>query len=144
MYDRRGYHVETTSVSGDFGVDVIAEKNGKRTVIQAKRYTENIGVKAIQEVAAGAFFYKADDAVVITSSFFTEQAKMLAHSTGVELVDRNHLIKMWTAVHKNEDIPAFDLQEYEKIRFPNRPHPRKKVNRRTEANVKIGVRGEWC
>jgi DNA-binding protein H-NS len=37
LYARKGYQVKKTPSSGDFGVDVIAEKKGRRIVIQAKR-----------------------------------------------------------------------------------------------------------
>jgi hypothetical protein len=83
----------------------------------AKRYSMNVGVKAIQEVAAGAYHYKADHAVVITSAFFTNQAKQLSESVGVELVDRNRLITIWAAVQKNGETPLFDLGKYEKVKF---------------------------
>ncbi|WP_200376131.1 restriction endonuclease [Thiocystis violacea] len=116
LYECKGYNVKMTASTGDFGVDVIAEKHRKVTVIQTKRHTNNIGVKAVQEVSAGAYYYKADHAAVITSSFFTNQAKKLADSTGVELIDRERLMEIWANTHKNDNIPIFELQEYEKIR----------------------------
>lgn len=117
LYQRKGYQVKKTTASGDFGVDVVAEKKGKRTVIQVKRYTKKVGVQSVQEIAAGAYYYKADNAIVITTSFFTNQATVLANSAKVELIDRKGLIKMWAMVHKDERIPVFNLQEYEKIKL---------------------------
>lgn len=96
---------------------MVAEKKGKRTVIQVKRYTKKVGVQSVQEIAAGAYYYKADNAIVITTSFFTNQATVLANSAKVELIDRKGLIKMWAMVHKDERIPVFNLQEYEKIKL---------------------------
>lgn len=104
LYERKGYEVKLTSASGDFGVDVIVEKNGKRTVIQTKRYKKNVGIKAVQEVISGASYYKADHAIVIISSFFTDQSKKLADRAGVELIDRRKLMTLWATAHKKEDI----------------------------------------
>ncbi len=116
LYARKGYKVTKTPSSGDFGVDVVAEKEGYKEVIQTKRYTTNVGVKAIQEVAAGAYHYKADHAVVVTSAYFTAQAKELAESVGVELIDRKRLFAIWAAAHKNGGVPPFDLEKYEEIK----------------------------
>jgi restriction system protein len=87
----RGYRTKVTGRSGDFGVDVILEKDGQRTVVQAKRWKNNVGVAAVQEVYSGKAHYGADAAMVITVSHFTPEAKELAKSTGVILWDRETL-----------------------------------------------------
>ena len=45
--------VEVTRGSGDFGVDILAEKDGVTYAIQCKCYTAPVGVKAVQEAYAG-------------------------------------------------------------------------------------------
>ena len=41
--------VEVTRGSGDYGVDVLAEKEGVTYAVQCKRYDGPVGVKAVQE-----------------------------------------------------------------------------------------------
>ena len=41
--------VEVTKGSGDYGVDILAEKEGVTYAIQCKCYTAPVGVKAVQE-----------------------------------------------------------------------------------------------
>ena len=72
-------------------MDLIIEKDGKAIGIQAKRYSSNVGNKAIQEVIAGSQFYKCNRCIVVTNSYFSKQAKELAQKTKVILWDRDKL-----------------------------------------------------
>ena len=45
--------VQVTRSSGDYGIDILAEKEGVTYAIQCKRYTGLVGVKAVQEAYAG-------------------------------------------------------------------------------------------
>ncbi|MFA9559297.1 restriction endonuclease [Evansella sp. AB-rgal1] len=89
----RGYYVELTPASGDYGADLILSIKDKKIIVQAKRYKKNVGVKAVQEIASARSHYKADECWVITNSFFTEQARKLASSNQVQLIDRKQLMQ---------------------------------------------------
>lgn len=92
---KNGYkQVRGTKASGDFGVDVTANKDGKAWVFQCKHYQGNLGIKPVQEVYSGLRKYKAQVAVVVTNSFFTPAAKELAHDLSVILWDRATLSAM--------------------------------------------------
>lgn len=96
-----GYqNVVVTKASGDYGVDVVAEKDGVRWAFQCKRYNGSLGLKPIQEVYAGAKKYGAAKAVVVTNSSFTKNAQQLARGIGVELWDRGRLISAMESVEK--------------------------------------------
>ncbi|ALC92668.1 restriction endonuclease [Bacillus sp. FJAT-18017] len=88
----KGYYVQLTPATGDYGADLILSAKGKKIIVQAKRYKKNVGVKAVQEIASAKSHYKADECWVITNSFFTEQARKLAKSNQVRLVDRKQLM----------------------------------------------------
>lgn len=94
LFKKQGYRTKVTRGSGDFGADVILKKNGKKIVVQAKRYNRNVGVKAVQEVQASMGYYKANEGWVVTNSYFTKPAIELANSLGVRLIDRDDLISM--------------------------------------------------
>lgn len=91
LFKNMGYSTNITKGSGDQGIDVIADKNGKKIGIQTKCYTGNVTNSAIQEVVAGLTHYKLDKAMVITNSSFTQSARELAQSNGVVLWDREIL-----------------------------------------------------
>lgn len=82
---------ETTPTSNDYGADLICYVSEKKVAIQCKYYTKAVGVKAVQEVIGSLKFYQADFGVVVTNSFFTQQAANLASSNNVLLIDRNSL-----------------------------------------------------
>lgn len=84
-------NIKQTPASGDHGVDILAWKSGKKYAIQCKRYKQNVGNKAVQEVYTGKQLYAAGEAIVLTSSYFTAQAKQEADDLGVTLWDRDGL-----------------------------------------------------
>lgn len=84
-------NVRVTKASGDYGVDIIAYDNGVKCAFQCKRYSGTLGLQPIQEVSAGAGYYGASRAYVITNSHFSENARNLADRLGVKLWDRNSL-----------------------------------------------------
>jgi hypothetical protein len=86
-----GYEVRTTRNSGDFGADLLLDMDGVRTVVQAKRQNQPVGVRAVQEVVASARHYGAEHMIVVTNNRFTPSAYKLAESNGLELWDRDRL-----------------------------------------------------
>ena len=91
LFSNMGYKVKQTKLSGDQGADLVIERNGVKTVIQAKRYTGKVSNKAIQEVVASIKHYKASSGMIVTNSYFTSSAVKLANSNEVRLVDRDKL-----------------------------------------------------
>jgi restriction system protein len=92
LFHSQGYKVHVTPAAGDYGADLILSKDGEKIVIQAKRYSKNVGIKSVQEVAGAKTYYQATEAWVVTNSFFTKAAKELASKLDVTLVNREELI----------------------------------------------------
>ncbi|MEA2033802.1 MAG: restriction endonuclease [Euryarchaeota archaeon] len=94
LYEKNGYKVMQTKLSKDQGADLVIVKDGERIVVQAKRYSNKVSNKAIQEVVAAIKHYGADRGIVVTTNEFTQSAMELAESNDIELVDRNKLKKL--------------------------------------------------
>ncbi|WP_025680642.1 restriction endonuclease [Paenibacillus massiliensis] len=94
LFRSQGYKAEVTQAAGDFGADLVLSKDGRRIVVQAKRYNKNVGLKAVQEAQGARAHYKASEAWVVTNSKFTQQAFQLANSNGVRLIGRDELVEM--------------------------------------------------
>lgn len=94
VFERQGYFATVTQGSGDYGADLILRKGRKKYVVQAKRYSSNIGVSAVQQVVAAVKYYKAHGAIVVTNQYFTPAAVQLAKVNGVRLIGREKLAKM--------------------------------------------------
>lgn len=70
-----GYeNIKVTAKSRDYGIDILAEKEGISYAIQCKYYSEPVGIKAVQEAYAGRDYYDAMVAVVMTNQDFTKTA----------------------------------------------------------------------
>ena len=110
---RNGFsNVTVTKGSGDYGIDILAERNGQSFAIQCKRYNGRIGNKAVQEALSGCVYYGYDIPVVLTNSYFTEQAKETARKTNVELWDRETLLSFISTAYPSSDntTSTFDVQ----------------------------------
>lgn len=86
--------VEVTKGSGDFGADILAEKDGVTYAVQCKCYDKPIGVKAVQEIYAGRDYYDRMVGVVMTNQYFTQPAVELAGKLNIMLWDRGYIDAM--------------------------------------------------
>lgn len=86
--------VEVTKASGDYGVDVLAQREGITYAIQCKRYDGPVGVHAIQEVYAGRDYYDCMVGAVMTNQYFTEPAVKVAQKLKILMWDRDYLEEM--------------------------------------------------
>ena len=91
----RGFQdVEVTKGSGDYGIDILAEKDGVTYAIQCKCYAAPVGVKAIQEAYAGRDYYDRMVGAVLTNQYFTAPAVEAARKLKILLWDRGYLESM--------------------------------------------------
>ncbi|MCA9329111.1 restriction endonuclease [Candidatus Saccharibacteria bacterium] len=84
----RGYTNVSLTEQYDYGVDIIAEKDGIRWGIQAKRYSGLVKAAAVRQVVTGLRLYDCDRAMVITNSTFSTVAWHLANGNNCILIDR--------------------------------------------------------
>lgn len=95
LLKNRGFEeVEVTKGSGDYGIDILAEKDGITYAIQCKSYTTPVGVKAIQEAYAGRDYYDRMVGAVLTNQYFTTPAVEAARKLKILLWDRGYLERM--------------------------------------------------
>ena len=95
LLKKRGFEeVSVTKGSGDFGVDVLAEKDGVTYAIQCKAYATPVGVKAVQEAYAGREYYDRMVGAVLTNQYFTKPAVEAAKKLKILLWDRGYLDSM--------------------------------------------------
>jgi restriction system protein len=75
---RAGWDARVTLQSRDQGVDVVAEKNRVRIVLQCKLYARPVGNKSVQEAAAARAHEQAHYGIVVTNNRYTSAAEQLA------------------------------------------------------------------
>lgn len=92
LFSRLGYKVIHTGRIGDLGSDLIIEKDGIRMAVQAKRYRRHVGPDAVREVTTVIKPRDCKFGMVVTNSFYTREARVLAKSNNITLWDRNNLV----------------------------------------------------
>jgi restriction system protein len=86
-----GWEVSFTPVVGDYGVDLIAQKDGQYVAIQCKRLGKTVGIAAVQQVVSGARHHGCARSIVVSNQEFTSAAKQLAYTHGCQLIGRKAL-----------------------------------------------------
>ena len=92
LLEKQGFaEVEVTRGSGDFGVDILAEKDGVTYAVQCKRYNGSVGVDAILRTYAGRDYYERMVGAVMTNQYFTTPAVAAAEKLHILLWDRGYV-----------------------------------------------------
>jgi len=91
-FQYKGYQVRHTKKSKDKGADLIISNEKGKTLVQCKRWNKKVGIKAVQEAHTARDYYNIKNAMVITNSFFSDDAIKVANKINVELWDRSRLI----------------------------------------------------
>jgi restriction system protein len=91
LFEAMGLIVQHTGGTGDQGGDLILNRDGKRILVQAKRYSNFIGNSAVQEAVGAIKYHDCSSAVVVGTNDFTPGAKQLAAANNVKLMDKKEL-----------------------------------------------------
>jgi hypothetical protein len=95
MFTKLGYSVKQTPYSSDGGKDAVATKDGKKVVIECKRYDKNnlVGRPDLQKFYAAVMEEMADKGIFVTTSGFARTAVEYEYvrSNLIELIDGQKL-----------------------------------------------------
>jgi restriction system protein len=98
-----GAPVIMTSITGDWGVDIIVGRRPNRVAIQCKRQSRPVGAGAVQEVVAGAPMQDCTQTMVVTNHEFTAAARKLAELHGCELIGGAELGRLRATIRRLTD-----------------------------------------
>ncbi len=104
MYRQLGYAVTQTAISNDFGRDAIVNKEGKKYLVECKRYAVDvpIGRPALQKFYAAMVGDKADGGFFITTSTFAHTAVRYAKDTNITCIDGRALSVLMLQAYPND------------------------------------------
>lgn len=122
-----GFIVETTSTTGDGGIDLIARYNAPilsgKYIIQCKRYAGSVGVPVVRDLYGVVTAERANKGVLITTGRVTNASVEFARDKNLELIDG---IKLRRLISKTDihidgedhpssfvDYPSFDTERYQ-------------------------------
>ncbi len=94
LYKRLGYQVSTTPVSGDDGVDLFLEKEGKTTVLQSKGYKGRVSPEIVRALYGSMVHFKADAAILVCTGGFTSSVRRFVRDKPINLVSADDLVRL--------------------------------------------------
>ena len=90
--------------------EMLLNVKGNTCAVQAKRYSGTVGVAAVQEVVSAKSHYGCREAMVVTNSTFSAEAKVLAGECNVDLIERDRLKSLLLKFNvKIEKLPSRDF-----------------------------------
>lgn len=129
LVKKMGFIVEQTSLSGDGGVDIIADNTSPifkgRYLIQCKRWSNTIGEPVVRDLFGVVLAQNANKGIIITNSFFSDRAKKFADGKNIELIDGNllnSLLKEYNILPEqmmkyNEKEMFYEMANFERDKY---------------------------
>jgi restriction system protein len=115
-FSSNGGEVKVTQASRDGGVDAIAFDpdpiRGGKIVIQAKRYTNTVGVSAVRDLYGTVLSEGATKGVLVTTSDYGPDSYAFANGKPLVLLSGSNLLHM---LQKHGHIAHIDLHEAKKL-----------------------------
>jgi len=100
VFKKKGWKVKGNSKKGaDGGVDIWMSKSFLKhktiAIVQCKRYDKTrVTIKVIREMYGLMYEYEADQAFIVTSSFFTKECYKFVKGKNIELINGNKLVEI--------------------------------------------------
>jgi restriction system protein len=101
VYRAKGHRARRTGTVGDHGVDIVVEaKNGEKWVVQCKRWRGTVGERVVREFYGTMLHEKADKGAIVTTGFFTPQAREWAKGKPVFLYNGEEFLRIWQQLER--------------------------------------------
>lgn len=89
LFENKGYTVSVSPLSNDWGLDVIAIKDGEKIGIQAKMYGESnrsVNRRVIMELYGASAYQDCTRTILATNGDILPDAIKVAHKLGIEIM----------------------------------------------------------
>lgn len=94
LYEKLGYSVEFTPTTGDDGIDLILELDGKKTIVQCKRHDAPVGPAVARELYGALTASKASNAILACTGGFTEGVYKFVGRKRIKLISIDEILEM--------------------------------------------------
>lgn len=122
-FRRKGFEVTENGGGGaDGGIDLILEKQGKKSIAQCKRWKSfSIGVPLIRELYGVMTAERANDCVFVSSGNYTAEARLFAEDKPIWLIDGSELLELVSSVQTKPDISKITSNKEQLLTTPTCP-----------------------
>jgi len=110
-FQDKGFEINLTPKSYDYGVDIIADNKTDRIAIQVKMYeTRDVNYKDIMYLFAGMHYYKCNKSILITQGHLDSKAKDAAEKLNVNFKERYQPTRATNKAERNELKTTSDFE----------------------------------
>lgn len=105
-YRRRGFNVDySLGKGGDGGVDLVLRKDGRKSLVQCKQWKVfSVGRPVLQQMFGIMTAEGADEAIIVTSGRFTDEARAFASGKPIQLLDGPNLLELVRSVQARREV----------------------------------------
>ena len=101
LFQQRGYHVKHRGRTGDLGVDLeLTNSNGKRAIVQCKRYRNTVGPEVVRELYGTLIHEKVAHAFLVTTGNISNAARKWTNGKPLTLIDGEMLVQVISTMGK--------------------------------------------
>ena len=115
-FEKNGGEVRVTQASRDGGVDAIIfdpdPLRGGKIVVQAKRYTNTVGVSAVRDLYGTVINEGANTGILITTSDYGHDSYEFAKNKPLKLLNGGHLLAL---LRKNGRNAHINIEEAKRL-----------------------------
>jgi restriction system protein len=108
LFERIGYKIKLTQETRDGGYDILGIRvlSGlkEQIVVECKKHSQRIGVKAVRELCGVVESSRANKGVLVGMSGFTSNARQFARRSRIDLIGWDNLCKLFNR-HLGQDWP---------------------------------------
>ena len=91
IFEKDGWEVSETKVTGDGGIDLIISKKGERSIAQCKRYRQTVGEPMLRDFYGTMMSEGVSRGYFVTTGLFSLAALKFADNKPIEMIDRRVL-----------------------------------------------------
>lgn len=107
LLKRSGYEVETTSRSGDHGVDALLRKDNELTVLQCKRWKGSVGESVVRDLYGSMCHLNATAGMIVTTGKVSAPAREWIGDKNIRIVDLSELANLVRdSFHESDIVPG--------------------------------------
>ena len=104
LFYRMGYDAETTSASGDHGIDGYLKKDGKIYILQAKRVKGSVGEPVLRDLFGTMHANNASNGIVVTTGKVSRQAKEWVDGKPIRIIELLELKRLIRRVYAEDEL----------------------------------------
>jgi restriction system protein len=135
-FEKKGYKVELTASTNDYGVDIFLEKNSKKIAVQAKMFgntSRKINRRMVMEFYGAKDYFECAEGIIVTDGEILSDAEEVAEKLGIDV---QIVPSSGSTLRKNQKLSKFE-EVWEKHIIPLKDKTLRRENGETNKIIEV-------